>query len=221
MNLKKIFLLLFALFLLGDLVAVHPNSPVEAFLKPGILSSLIGYYLVAVRGIFHRKFLTALILCLVGDVLLIFARGSEVYFVGGLMAFLSAHVLYIQVFRALINPDRTAGTRYEILPFIFLIIISGILILVHLYKDLGEMLMPVIIYTIVICLMAIQALMRKGKTVPVSFYLTLAGALLFMISDITLAISRFRSTFDHSGLLIMSTYGAAQLLIVLGVLRHE
>lgn len=221
MNLKKFFLLLFVISLVGDLVTVHFSSPLESFFKPGLLASLIGYYLSAANGNVGRKFLTALILCLIGDVLLMIDRGNQVFFIAGLMAFLSAHVLYIQVFRSLINPDRTAGTRYELLPFIFLIIISGILVLVILYKDLNEMLPAVIIYTIVISLMTIQALMRKGKTVPVSFYLTLIGAVLFMTSDIILAIARFKAQFDHSGLMIMSTYATAQLLIVLGVLRHE
>ncbi|MFM7193283.1 MAG: lysoplasmalogenase [Bacteroidota bacterium] len=221
MNLKKFFLLLFALSLLGDLVAVHFSSPLELWFKPGILASLIGYYLAAAQGNVGRKFLIALILCLIGDVMLMIDRGNPTYFIGGLMAFLSAHIVYIQVFRGLINPERTAGTRYELLPFIFLIIISGILVLVILYKDLNEMLPAVTIYTIAISLMTIQALMRKGKTVPVSFYLTLAGAVLFMISDIALAVSRFKAPFEHSGLMIMSTYAIAQLLIVLGVLRHE
>ena len=221
MSLKKLFLLSFALFSLGDLAAVMAGSGAERLLKPGILVSLICYYIVAAEGKLIRKFLIALILCLAGDILLIFARQDQQYFLLGLMAFLSAHVMYLQVFRALINPERTAGTRYELLPFIVLLIISGIIVVVHLYKDLNEMLMPVIIYTIVIILMAINALMRKGKTSPLSFYLVLTGALLFMTSDIALAMNKFRGEFAHSGLLIMGTYCSAQLLIVLGVLRHD
>jgi uncharacterized membrane protein YhhN len=47
------------------------------------------------------------------------------------------------------------------------------------------------------------------------------GALLFMISDSLIAITKFLSGFDLAGLAIMSTYMLAQLLIIEGVLIHN
>jgi hypothetical protein len=42
-----------------------------------------------------------------------------------------------------------------------------------------------------------------------------------MISDSTIAINKFLQPIPQSGLLIMSTYMAAQWLIVEGLIRHQ
>ena len=53
----------------------------------------------------------------------------------------------------------------------------------------------------------------------VSFYI-ISGALLFITSDSLLAINKFYSSFQYAGILIMLTYGIAQLLITLGAARY-
>jgi uncharacterized membrane protein YhhN len=44
----------------------------------------------------------------------------------------------------------------------------------------------------------------------------MVGALLFVISDSTLAINKFYKPFEMAGVIIMLTYGAAQFFIVKG-----
>ncbi len=48
----------------------------------------------------------------------------------------------------------------------------------------------------------------------------MVGALLFVISDSTLAINKFYKPFEMAGVLIMLTYGLAQLFIVEGAGRY-
>jgi uncharacterized membrane protein YhhN len=69
--------------------------------------------------------------------------------------------------------------------------------------------------------MAIAAVMRKGRTVDKSFIMVYSGALLFIMSDAMIAINKFLNPLVQARLLIMSTYIAAQLLIVKGILVHE
>lgn len=48
----------------------------------------------------------------------------------------------------------------------------------------------------------------------------MAGALLFIISDSVLAINRFYNQFEPAGLIVMLTYGLAQLLITDGAINY-
>ena len=47
------------------------------------------------------------------------------------------------------------------------------------------------------------------------------GALMFMISDTLIAVERFVTPFEYSGMAVMSTYYLAQLLICVGIVRHS
>jgi uncharacterized membrane protein YhhN len=47
----------------------------------------------------------------------------------------------------------------------------------------------------------------------------LAGAVLFVISDSLIAISRFGQSFEGSGIAVMLTYIAGQYLLILSAIR--
>jgi len=64
--------------------------------------------------------------------------------------------------------------------------------------------------------MLVQALQTGNiKNRPAAIRM-IAGAILFIISDSLLAINKFYQPFENAGILIMFTYGVAQLLITLG-----
>jgi uncharacterized membrane protein YhhN len=48
----------------------------------------------------------------------------------------------------------------------------------------------------------------------------MTGAILFVASDSLLAFNKFFSAFNYSGLIIMLTYGLAQLFITEGAVRY-
>ena len=50
--------------------------------------------------------------------------------------------------------------------------------------------------------------------------LVIIGAFLFIISDSLLAINKFYQPFGYAGIVIMLTYGIAQLFITLGAVRY-
>ncbi|MCU0676844.1 MAG: lysoplasmalogenase [Myxococcota bacterium] len=114
-------------------------------------------------------------------------------FVPGLVAFLIAHVFYVAVFtrsaRALALPRAIPAYAYG----------AGVLAL--LGAHLGPMLVPVSVYTFVICTMLWRAAARVGALEPRTdthlraldraAWLTLAGAASFAISDTMIAFGRF------------------------------
>ena len=107
-----------------------------------------------------------------------------------------------------------------LLMMILPVVAYGLFLVAFLYNDLGEMRLPVIIYAMVIMAMLVGALTRAGKTGRTSFWLVLAGAALFVLSDSLLAVNKFSYAIPAGSVLIMSTYVLGQYLIVTGSIRQ-
>ena len=158
-----------------------------------------------IRG--HGIILAALFFSWLGDVLLMLP--DKDFFMGGLAAFLSAHVCYIWIFsrEATYHPLR-------VLPFLMYV---ALLLAGPLNGKLPENLqIPVYSYIIVITSMGIVASLRN--TQRPGYELILIGSILFILSDSFLALNKFSSPLPLSGLWVMLTYGLAQYFIVKGYL---
>ncbi len=218
---KKTALILFVSVAVAELIAVTFDiALVQTIAKPLIMITLMSYYLLSVseRNYF---FVVAIVFCWLGDVLLMF-QGDEMFFMGGLVAFLSGHVLYVFSYRQMRDPDgidKLLGPQK--VRFSFPIILAGTGLVVVLLPHLGELKIPVMIYALVLTIMVLQALFRFGFTSRRSFALIFIGALFFMISDSALAINKFMQPLPMASLLIMSTYITAQYLIVEGAIAHS
>jgi uncharacterized membrane protein YhhN len=144
------------------------------------------------------------------------------FFIGGLGAFLTGHVLYIICYRQLryVNSNRGLLATQK-MRFSLPIILAGTGLVTILFPYLGGMKLPVMIYALVITVMAMQALFRYGFTSSKSFVLIFAGALFFMLSDSLLAVNKFMKPLPLASLFIMTTYILAQYLIVEGFIAHH
>ncbi len=143
------------------------------------------------------------------------------FFIYGLVAFLSGHVLYVFSYKQMRDPESVGGLlSTQKIRFSFPIILAGTGLVVVLLPHLGELKIPVMIYALVITIMVLQALFRFGFTSKKSFLLIFVGALFFMISDSALAINKFMNPLPMASLLIMVTYITAQYLIVEGAIAH-
>ncbi len=216
---KKLFLILFFAVSALELVFLVTKPEAHVITKPFIVLALLGYYLAGAEVRSH-VFAAALLFCWVGDVLLMFR--SEAFFIFGLAAFLTGHVLYIVTYLQHRVADRSKellGPQKARLAFPLLLLGTGLVTI--LYPRLGGMKFPVMVYATVITVMSMTALFRFGRTNYKSFAYVMAGALLFVASDSLLAVNKFLSPFEFSGIAIMTTYCAAQYLIVEGLLRHS
>jgi uncharacterized membrane protein YhhN len=152
-----------------------------------------------------------------GDVALEFSDYNNNMFLTGLVCFLLAHIMYFTVF--ILTPGKNSIVANRIWLLIPVILYGSVLVF-YLYDDLAEMRLPVIFYAAVILTMLSGAINRKDKVNMKSYYLVLAGAMLFVISDSTIAVNKFSHPFESSGIVIMSTYIAAQYLIVAGYISQ-
>jgi uncharacterized membrane protein YhhN len=152
--------------------------------------------------------LGGLVLSMVGDVALMFP--SQRAFLGGLVAFLLAHVAYTLVFtlyNGFQRPDLiTGGVLLGIAAAVYITLLPG----------LGRMKLPVAVYIVIICLMVNRAWSTLlGDTFGrAAAWMVAAGALLFWISDLMLGINRFRRPFAGNRI-SLGFYYAGQALIAL------
>jgi uncharacterized membrane protein YhhN len=161
----------------------------------------------------HFLMLAALIFSWAGDIFLDLPASGGSYFVPGLGCFLFAHVMYMVVFFSMPGSNIVTGKgRWQLLP----VICYGIVLVAVLYPGLGSMRLPVILYAMVILAMLSGSLNRKEKVSKRSYLLVLAGAVLFVLSDSAIAINKFAWHFEASGIVVMTTYIAAQYLIISG-----
>jgi uncharacterized membrane protein YhhN len=217
---KKYWFLLFGVILVGDLVGIQLQSnAIQVFLKPLIIPVLIGYFdsqiLNITRGI-SKWILWALLFSLAGDFLLMFEEKNSIFFLLGLSAFLIAHIFYIVFFHFVRVKEKIKGN-----PWLLVVVVIYYAVLINLLSPyLADMKIPVLVYGIVISFMfmlAMHMLFIKNKTAGKWM---MFGALLFVISDSVLAINKFYQSFEGAGVLIMLTYGLAQLFIVEGAVKY-
>ncbi len=151
-----------------------------------------------------------LVLSAVGDVCLVFPDR----FVPGLASFLLAHVVYVVAF---VTSAAAGGSAPGWIAGLAVVTAAY---LRFLWPHLGRLRAPVACYVTVIALMAWAAARRAGAPdVPEpSATRALAGALLFMTSDATLAANRFVHRFASAHGWVMVTYYAAQTLIALSAI---
>ncbi len=219
MKRSRWFLLAFMVVSLGEIISIIGDFPSHYIFKTAIMLTLIGYYLSEASPR-NASFIRALFFCWTGDFLLMFTGQDELFFILGLVAFLIGHLFYIFSFRQMVWEQESHLLATQKVRYVFPVLLAGTGLMVVLYPVLGNLRMPVMIYSIILMLMVSYALLRIGRTTRTSFGWVLAGAIFFMLSDSLLAINKFYSAFYLASLAVMATYIIAQFMIVKGVLLH-
>lgn len=206
-----------SLILLSFVIAVlygggwYPDygQTVSAIIKGSAVGLLAIFVLVSTQSLNHFLLFLALAASVAGDVLL--ALPIENAFVKGLSAFLVAQIMFIILYlknRASLEDLSAARTRGAAL----LWAVAAVALFI-LYPHLGDLLVPVCVYTAALVGMATAALLSKFPVKLVGL-----GAILFVISDSVLGARQFLNMPDFTGYIVWSTYYMAELLMTLGVM---
>lgn len=207
MNKTKITFLFFVFVSLLDIVGIIFKIPMLVYIfKPLIIFSLIFLYVFSLPKRL-KWYVIALELSFFGDVLLLFE--GELFFIFGLISFLFAHLLFIKI---VIDRIEKITLKSVLVPSFPFLVVFGLLIFT-LKDSLNELLIPVIIYGMVISIFGAVALIDFLKTKSKLSLLMLIGAVIFIISDATLAINKFYSPSHFFEILVMTTYVLAQYFI--------
>ncbi len=216
----------FYLFLAASMVnligAFIENDFLNNYSKPLLMPLLALFFITQWQGEKNNIFIfsvTALLFSWAGDMLLMFQ--GESFFMFGLGSFLLAHISYmITYYLAQIDMNISQNKTFVTVRIIILAMVGGAILNV-LWPHLDGMRIPVAVYTVVIILMAVFAVLRKDRTSPASFSYVYGGALFFIASDGMIAVTKFIEPFGHYRVFIMLTYIIAQFLIVKGILTHR
>jgi uncharacterized membrane protein YhhN len=212
----EILILIAAALLLAGLLLFEKRESTRGLLltKPFLSALFVLTALVGSQGdaAYFRWILAGLLLCMVGDLFLIFFF-SRIFFLTGLISFLAGHILYAVAFFSLAGPGR-ANLIAIVTVAVFSSAVFG-----WLRPHLGKMLIPVIAYMAIITVMVVgaAALMDNGDRAFVGRALALSGAILFYLSDIFVARHRFATRNYFNRAVGLPLYFAAQFMIAFSI----
>lgn len=207
---NKTWLSLFVMTAIGYLAVLSfITFPLTTVIKPIPIVVLLLYVLLMVESGYKKNLLIgALVFSIGGDIALTLPLSKQLEL--GLGMFLIAHCFYIKLF--------CMNLQLNVAKFLLCAAIIGlsVMMLIQLWSHLGELLIPVIVYMIVLNIMAMTAVLGTGHQ-----FITGLGAIIFLGSDSLIAINEFLYPEANLTLGIMLTYYLAQILIVTGVLSKN
>ena len=189
------------------------SMPLVWLTKP---AASLGFVVLAVLSVqdctlVNGLMISGFVLCLLGDVLLI--PRSSIMFLGGLIAFLAGHVMYIAAFSRIANFDWLL-----LLPLLLLLLVN-LLVYRWLQGYLEAMRLPVIAYMLVITCMVLSACgVYLNDLLPIIVrLLVLAGAVGFFLSDLFVVREQFVQKSFVNPLLGLPLYYASQLALAISL----
>lgn len=161
----------------------------------------------------------ALTLSYAGDIILMIPGNNPLFFIGGLVSFLVAHLFYTKLFTTLSPLSKNFIKKNPIWIIGILLFLTAFLSYLVPKID-ASLKIPVIVYALIICTMLFCTLNLKERIGIGPHKMIVAGAILFVMSDSILAINKFDPTFQgmtfmHA--LVMITYISAQGFIIHGI----
>jgi uncharacterized membrane protein YhhN len=153
-----------------------------------------------------------------GDTFLMFLPYNENFFLVGLGSFLIAQIIYAIIFFKQIKASKSIGDNRLYVLWLIVFVAFYYMLMNYLWPNLGEFLVPVLVYGSTICVMGLMAAYRYNKVNMTSFLLVLIGAVTFIFSDTVIAINQFiyKGHMPFAQVSIMVLYVLAQYLIVKG-----
>ncbi|GLW31757.1 lysoplasmalogenase [Actinoplanes regularis] len=191
---------LFVTVAIAEIIAVAADWTVLQWITKPLLAPLLIVYLLRRRR--PDLVMVALGFATAGDIaLLIPGQGA---FLAGMLCFLGAQVCFIVAFLRRARPVWPAVAGYGLI---------WVLANVLLWDRLGALRVPVLLYSLALIAMAAAA-------AGVSRRVAVGGAL-FVVSDLLIGMGAAGLRAPAHGVLVMTTYAAALVLIVTGWVREH
>ncbi|HVZ24625.1 MAG TPA: lysoplasmalogenase [Sediminibacterium sp.] len=212
---QKYLLAVFLVVLVLHLFAIRQGWPDIRFVTKLSLSPLLCVVLLLSKPVPVPVLnYLALISSFLGDWLL--TRTGDIYFLGGMLAFLLTHfcnIIFLIQLQGRNFVFGKAGIRAAVLLWLF-----DLLIYLLLKSSLGIFEWPVILY---ICVISVFALLAATATQSPDIGKAarnwlLPGAVLFVLSDTLLALNQFGLHLLYLDMPVMALYGLAQMCLTLG-----
>ena len=218
----NIFLLLAILFAALESLALWKYwLKLEYIAKPAVMISLF-LWLFTSTGLNGALlwFGLGIILSLAGDVLLMLSLDR--FFLFGLVAFLLAHLAYVIGFNIPLPEFSLWGIVFAVM-----VSLGGARVIRRIVDALpsrgqARMRMPIIVYSTVISIMLLSAMMKLMDLTwnANAALLVSGGAFLFYISDIILAWNKFVAPIQYGRIYNIAAYHLGQIMLIAGVIAQ-
>ena len=215
------FALIFWVIVGADVLGIATGISLLHYIAKPLLIPVLMLLLVFTSTTAPRKnlLLTGLFFSWLGDMFLLFEDKNSLFFIFGLVCFLTTHIFYIIYFLKIRSSAVSLLKKQPL--FIVVVIGYGVTLVWFLFPHLNDLKIPVMVYAAVICTMLLCSLhIFKKVNKPANIWY-LSGAALFVVSDSLLAINKFYQPFAFAGVLIMLTYCAAQYFIANGFIKQS
>lgn len=222
---KRFGFVLFGLFAITDIIFLALEYHTyryytKPFLLPVLLFTILAISADQNHPVSKRILFVALLAGTAGDIFLLGTQIRPQFFMYGLGAFLLMQLMYSIYF------FRMQSLKKDFIifqAFVALLIVGYSLTLVgYLYKYLGDLKTPVIIYTAVISLMFFGAVnifhSKRAQKLAINFFIP--GAAMLVLSDSILAVNKFYLKDDLFNISVMVTYILGQLFLAIGFTKH-
>lgn len=218
---KILFTFLFILSVTGVFAGIFLHLKwLDYIFKPLIMILIGGYFISSSENIDKKTIrlaLFAFLFSLFGDSFLMFPD----FFIPGLASFLVTQIFYILLFKRIINQSEREPFLKKNPAFLIGYVVYGSVVYYLLFGNLDFVLkIAVFVYMLALLGMSVMALNRYKTVFSISFNLVFFGSLLFVISDSLIAIDKFLTPIPNVRIFVMSTYIAAQYLIMHGILKQ-
>lgn len=213
--LEYIIFLFFILFILREISAWKRILPLKYFFTPLVTLVIVLIPVLSIAGNGLKPYtvlvLISLLFALVADTILMI---EEVQLLKpGMIFFFLGHVCYSVAFA-----EHYIFRIWNIVLILFLAVLSYFHIN-RLKLKAGNMLVPSVAYTVILDIMLFLAVAGTGGGISAVSVCTVAGAVLFVISDIILSINSFVKSIPHSTVYTWFFYAPAQFLIAVSTFR--
>ncbi len=176
--------------------------------KPVATASLLLVVGAPPTYIVEKLVALGIVFSIIGDAFLV-VEGDRAFF-AGTSAFLTAQILYAAAFWSQRAPARPVA------PVAGVVVVVSALLVANLWRSAGSMRPAVAVYAVAITLMVGTALGTLGGPMhPVAALCAASGAVLFYVSDATLAWDKFKRPVRHAAFVTMGIYWIGQIGIAL------
>lgn len=200
---------------LNVIAEASSNADAITLTKPLLMPLLLGWLVTLVGRWWPtplRWLAVGIVFAWVGDLALM-GEGDSAFHVG-IAAFLVMQVCYLVAFLRVPGPGLVRAWKIVLIPYVLIWV--GINVVIS--NGVGDMRVPVLVYSAVALAMAVAALDLVLRLPQPLAWRAAGGALLFVVSDAFIAMTAFGPLTESAGwsALIMATYIAAQGLLVTG-----
>ncbi|SFJ19377.1 lysoplasmalogenase [Olleya namhaensis] len=189
-----------------------PYRYISKFLTIGSLVTFTVACFYKRKDLKNNLLIYGLFVFFIGDIIIIDHLNMVKFYVS-LLLFVAGKICYTLKFM-----HKEDFSINRLIPFFIVCFLYVAIVYNFIFPNLKLYFIPITLYFFITLLMTLFAYIRKGVVNRKSYYLVLCGVGFFIISETTMVIKMFYGDVLFQDFIVMFCYGAAQYLIVLGLM---